>query len=69
VEKIMDSGSHNCDDNLLIKTHTRTHPMAQYKETEEERRKSNTTKEVWEKGEGTKMIVEYVKNIGLYYGL
>jgi hypothetical protein len=27
-------------------------------------------KEVWDKGEkGTKMVVEYVKNIGLYYGL
>jgi hypothetical protein len=28
------------------------------------------TKEVWKKGEeGAKMLVEYVKNIGLYYGL
>jgi hypothetical protein len=28
------------------------------------------TKEVWEKGEeGAKMLVAYVKNIGLYYGL
>jgi hypothetical protein len=28
------------------------------------------TKEVWGKGkEGAKMLVEYVKNIGLYYGL
>jgi hypothetical protein len=28
------------------------------------------TKEVWEKGEeGTKMLVEYLKNIGLYYAL
>jgi hypothetical protein len=27
------------------------------------------TKKVWEKGEeGPKMLVEYVKNIGLYYG-
>jgi hypothetical protein len=26
--------------------------------------------EVWEKGEeGAKMLVQYVKNIGLYYGL
>jgi hypothetical protein len=45
----------------------------QCKETEEERRKSNVTKEVWEKRvekrEGANMLVEYVKNIGLYYGL
>jgi hypothetical protein len=42
----------------------------QCKETAEERRKSNMTKEVWKKGEeGAKMLVEYVKNIGLYYGL
>jgi hypothetical protein len=42
----------------------------QCKETEEERRKSNITKEVTEKrGEGAKMLVEYVKNIGLFYGL
>jgi hypothetical protein len=28
------------------------------------------TKEVWERGEeGAKMLVEYVKNIGLYYRL
>jgi hypothetical protein len=28
------------------------------------------TKEVWKKREeGAKMLVEYVKNIGLYYGL
>jgi hypothetical protein len=40
------------------------------KETEEERRECNMTKEVWEKGkEGAKMLVEYVKNIGLYFGL
>jgi hypothetical protein len=33
-------------------------------------RNSNMTKEVWEKEEeGTKILVEYVKNIGLYYGL
>jgi hypothetical protein len=39
-------------------------------ETEEERRKSDMAKEVWEKGEErAKMLVEYVKNIGLYYGL
>jgi hypothetical protein len=31
------------------------------------RRKSNMTKEVWKKGEErTKMLVKYVKNIGLY---
>jgi hypothetical protein len=42
----------------------------QCKETEEEKRKINMTKEVWEKGEeGAKMLVEYLKNIGLYYGL
>jgi hypothetical protein len=42
----------------------------QCKETEEERQKCNMTKEVWKKGEeGAKMLVEYVKNIGLYYGL
>jgi hypothetical protein len=36
----------------------------------EKRRKSNMTKEEWKKGEdGAKMLVEYVKNIGLYYGL
>jgi hypothetical protein len=28
------------------------------------------TKKVWEKGEeGAKMLVKYVKNIALYYGL
>jgi hypothetical protein len=28
------------------------------------------TKKVWEKGEeGAKMLVEYMKNIGLYYGV
>jgi hypothetical protein len=42
----------------------------QCKETEEERRKSNMTKVLWKKGEeGAIMVVEYVKNIGLYYGL
>jgi hypothetical protein len=49
---------------------TLEHILWQCKETEEERRKSNMTKEVWEKGEElAKMLVEYVKNIGLYYGL
>jgi hypothetical protein len=34
------------------------------------KRKSNMTKEVWEKGEeGAKILLEYVKNFGLYYGL
>jgi hypothetical protein len=38
------------------------------KETEEERRKSNMTKKVWEKKEeGAKMLVKYVKNCGLNY--
>jgi hypothetical protein len=36
----------------------------------EKKRKSNMTKEVWEKGEeGAKILLEYVKNFGLYYGL
>jgi hypothetical protein len=49
---------------------TLEHILWQCKETEEERRKSNITKEVWEKEEeGAKMLVEYVKNIGLYYGV
>jgi DNA repair exonuclease SbcCD ATPase subunit len=49
---------------------TQEHILWQCKETDEERRKSNMTKEVWEKGEEqAKMLVEYVKNIGLYYGL
>jgi hypothetical protein len=49
---------------LQRKTLTRTHPS---KETEEERKKSNITKEVWKKGEeGAKMLVEYVKNIILW---
>jgi hypothetical protein len=44
--------------------------LLQSKETEEERQKSNITKKVWKKGEeGAKMLGEYVKNIGLYYGL
>jgi hypothetical protein len=35
-----------------------------------QRNRGRKMKEVWEKGEeGTKMLVEYVKNIGLYYGL
>jgi hypothetical protein len=38
---------------------TLEHILWQCKETEEERRKSNMTKEVWEKGEkGAKMLVE-----------
>jgi hypothetical protein len=38
--------------------------------TQEEKLMSNMTKEVWEKGEeGAKMLVEYVKIIGLYYEL
>jgi hypothetical protein len=42
----------------------------QRKETEEERCKSSMTKQACEKGEeGAKMMVEYVKNIGLYYKL
>jgi hypothetical protein len=46
------------------------HILWQSKEAEEERRKSNITKENWEKEEeGAKMLVEYVKNTGLYYGL
>jgi hypothetical protein len=45
---------------------TLEHILWQCKETEEERRKSNLKKEVWEKrDEGTIMAVEYVKNIGL----
>jgi hypothetical protein len=40
------------------------------KEIEEKIQKSNMTKEVWKKEEeGAKMVVEYVKNIGLYYRL
>jgi hypothetical protein len=49
---------------------TLEHILWQWKETVKERRKSNMTKEVWERGEeGAKMLVEYVKNIGLYYRL
>jgi hypothetical protein len=34
------------------------------------RNKGRKTKEVWEKREeGAKILVEYVKNIGFYYGL
>jgi hypothetical protein len=52
------------------RTLTLEHILWQCKETEEERRKSNITKEIWEKGEeGPKMLEEYVKNIILYYGL
>jgi hypothetical protein len=40
---------------------TLEHILWQCKETEEERRKNNMTKEIWEKGEeGAKMLVEYV---------
>jgi hypothetical protein len=42
---------------------TLEHILWQSKETEEDKRKKNMTKE------GTKMLVEYVKYIGLYYGL
>jgi hypothetical protein len=35
-----------------------------------QRNTGRKTKEVWEKGEeGAKILVEYVKNIGLCYGL
>jgi hypothetical protein len=43
---------------------TLEHILWQCKETEEEIRKNNKTKE-----EGAKILVEYVKNIGLYYGI
>jgi hypothetical protein len=43
------------------------HILWQCIETDEERQKSNITKEVRkEREEGAKMLVEYVKNIGLY---
>jgi hypothetical protein len=48
------------------------HILWQGKEAEEEGRKSNIniTNENWEKEEeGAKMLVEYVKNTGLDYGL
>jgi hypothetical protein len=49
---------------------TLEHILWQCKETEEERRENNMIKEVWQNGEeGAKMLVEYVKNIGLYYRL
>jgi hypothetical protein len=49
---------------LQHKFHTRTHPMAK------QRNRGSWTKKVWEKGaEGVKMLVEYMKNIELYYGL
>jgi hypothetical protein len=55
---------------VYSRTLTLEHIIWQCKETEEERRKSNITKKIWEKGEeGSKMLVEYVKNIGLYHGL
>jgi hypothetical protein len=44
-----------------------TQILWQCNETEEETRKSNMMKEIWEKEEEAKMLVEYVKNIGLYY--
>jgi hypothetical protein len=35
-----------------------------------QRNRGRKTKEVWDKGEeGAKMLVKYVKNIRLYYGL
>jgi hypothetical protein len=44
---------------------TLTPILLQCKETDEERRKSNMTKEERKKGEGeATMLVEYVKNIG-----
>jgi hypothetical protein len=46
---------------------TLEHILWQCKETEEERRKSDMTKEVWEKAE--EGVVEDMKNIGLHYGL
>jgi hypothetical protein len=49
-----------CSAKLLLE-----HILWQCEETEKERRKSNMTKEVWEKGEKeAKMLVEYVKHIG-----
>jgi hypothetical protein len=48
---------------------TLEHILWQCKKTEEERRKCNydESTKVWEKGEeGAKMLVEYVKNIGLH---
>jgi hypothetical protein len=49
---------------LQRKTHTRTHPVAL------QRNRGRKTKQVLEKREeGANMLVEYVKNIGLYYGL
>jgi hypothetical protein len=50
---------------------TLEHILWQCKETEEEKRKNNKTKELWKKEEGTKMLVEYVKNFAYYgyYGL
>jgi ribosomal protein L37AE/L43A len=50
--------------------HTIEHILWQCKKTEEEIRKSNMTKDVRKKREErAKMLVEYVKNIGLYHGL
>jgi hypothetical protein len=60
IEGTSDSDCPFCSAKLTLE-----HILWQCKETVEERRKSNMTK-----GEvGAKMLVEYVKNIGLYYGL
>jgi hypothetical protein len=50
-----------CSAKLLLE-----HILWQCEETEKEKRNSNMTKEVWEKGE--KILVEYMKNIGFYLG-
>jgi hypothetical protein len=47
---------------LQCKTHTRTHPLAVERNRAREQRTEN-------REEGAKMLVEYVKNIGLYNGL
>jgi hypothetical protein len=63
--KIKETPDPDCSAKLTLE-----HILWQCKETEEERRKSNMTKEVWEKEEeGAKMLVEYVENIGFYNGL
>jgi hypothetical protein len=63
-------GSPNLDCPFCSAKLTLEHILCQCKETEEERRKSNMTKEVWEiREEGAKILVEHVKNIRLYYGL
>jgi hypothetical protein len=57
-------GAPNPDCSFCSAKFTLEHILWQCKETEEERRKSKMTKEVWEKGEEqAKMLVEYVKNI------